>query len=206
MRSVSLTPIICFFGPDGSGKSTLVRLFRGYLISHGIHTYISWLRGSHLFASLLARFLSRFTICKGSANPYYGIIIPSKLRPLWIFIEFTSLLPHYLLRKILSFLHIVIGDRCLVDFIVWIITTLDYSKLFGNVLGRFLIRLAMKDKAIYVKASQTELLRRAPDVPRQFLMKELMYYDILFKYYTSCVIDTTNKKPKEVLFELLNCL
>ncbi|MEM3715141.1 MAG: hypothetical protein QXF82_09365, partial [Nitrososphaeria archaeon] len=73
-----------FFGPDGSGKSTLARLLRSYLYSQGVYAYISWFRGTHLFASVLARFFSRFTSFRGYGNPYYRIVVPSKLRPLWV--------------------------------------------------------------------------------------------------------------------------
>jgi len=73
-------PIIAIFGPDGSGKSTLAKFFRSYLLSHGIYVHISWFRSSHLLASFLAKFLSRFVAFERYGNPYYGITLLPKLR------------------------------------------------------------------------------------------------------------------------------
>ncbi|MEM1582662.1 MAG: thymidylate kinase [Candidatus Bathyarchaeia archaeon] len=198
--------IIQLFGPDGSGKSTLAKLFRSYLFSQGVYAHISWFRGSHLLASMLARFFLRFAAFKGSSNPYYGVTIPSRLRSIWLLIEFFSILPHYLLRKFLSLSHHVIGDRGVLDFIVWIIVTLDHPKFLTSLLGRFLARLATKDISIYITTDPTVLRKRAPNTPRPFLLKEEACYKILAKYYANHIIDTTDKTPKETLGELLRYL
>ncbi|MEM2687633.1 MAG: thymidylate kinase [Thermoproteota archaeon] len=197
--------VICLFGPDGSGKSTLARLLRSYLYSRGVYAYISWFRGSHLFASVLARLLSRLAAFRGCSNPYYGITIPLKLRSLWILIEFSSLLPHYIFRRFLSLLHPLIGDRGILDFMVWIIVTLDHPKLLSSLLGGFLARLAAKERGIYVRADLAALHRRAVSMPLAFLVKESACYDVLAKYYASHIIDTTDKKPREAFGELLKC-
>ena len=197
---------ICLFGPDGSGKSTLAKLFWSYMSSRGVYVHVSWLRGSHLFASVLARFLSHFTSFRGYINPYYRIAIPLKLRPLWILIEFSSLLPHYLFRRLLSLFHLVIGDRGILDFIVWIIVTLDYPKFLSGLIGGFLARLAAKEKDIYVKADPITLRGRVVDIPSSFLANEIACYNVLAKYYASHTIDTTGKTPRESLGELLKCL
>ncbi|MEM3806042.1 MAG: hypothetical protein QXV08_08305 [Desulfurococcus sp.] len=195
-----------FFGPDGSGKSTLARLLRSYLYSQGVYAYISWFRGTHLFASVLARFFSRFTSFRGYGNPYYRIVVPSKLRPLWVLVEFFSLLPHYLFRRLFSLLHPVIGDRGLLDFVVWIIVTLDYPRFISSFIGRFLARVVAKEKNVYVKADPATLHRRVVDIPPSFLAKEVACYGVLAKYYASHTIDTTSRTPMESLGELLKCL
>jgi len=61
-------------------------------------TYVYWLRGSPFFASILARFLSRFSVFQGICNPYYEIYILSRLRRLWVHIEFWSPLLHVFTR------------------------------------------------------------------------------------------------------------
>ena len=198
--------MICLSGPDGSGKSTLAKLLRSYLLSHGIHAHILWFRGSHLFASLLARLLSRFAPFRGRDNPYYGITVPPKLRFVWSLIEFSSILPYYLLRRFLALFHYVIGDRCLLDFVVWIIVTLDYPEFLTGFLGRFLVRLVSKDVFAYVVADPAALRRRAPNTPYRFLLKEKACYDVLAKHYAGHLIDTTDRTPKEALGELLKRL
>ncbi|MEM1510554.1 MAG: hypothetical protein QW096_11880 [Thermofilaceae archaeon] len=206
MRNAHRAFTICLFGPDGSGKSTLARLLRSYLYSQGVYAHISWFRGSHLFASVLARFFSCFTSFRGYGNPYYGITVSLKLRPLWVLVEFSSLLPHYLLRRFLSLLHPVIGDRGLLDFVVWIIVTLDYPKFLSSLIGGFLARLAAKEKNVYVKADLATLSRRVVGMPPSFLAKEIACYSVLAKYYASHTIDTTSRTPMESLGELLKCL
>ncbi|MEM2823673.1 MAG: hypothetical protein QXF69_06195 [Thermofilaceae archaeon] len=197
---------VCLSGPDGSGKTTLVKYLRSYLLSRGVYAHISWFRGSHLFASLLARFLSRFAAFKGGSNPYYGVAVPNRLRSVWIVVEFFSLLPHYLLRRLLSKLHPVIGDRGVLDFIVWIIVTLDYPEFLTSLIGRFLARLSAMDRAVYVTAAFEVLRKRAHGTPHIFLLKEWVCYNVLAKYYASYTIDTTDKTPKEAMGELLKCL
>jgi len=206
MRNAHRASTIYLFGPDGSGKSTLAKLFRSYMSLRGVYVHVSWFRGSHLFASVLARFLSHFTSFRGYSNPYYKISIPLRLRSLWILVELYSLLPHYFLRRLLSLLHPVIGDRGLLDFIVWIIVTLNYPKFLSSLLGGFLARLAVKEKNIYVKADTAVLHRRTAGVTLSFLVKEIACYNVLAKYYASHTIDTTSKAPKESLGELLKCL
>ncbi|MEM1510018.1 MAG: hypothetical protein QW096_09165 [Thermofilaceae archaeon] len=197
---------IYLFGPDGSGKTTLIRLFRNYMYVQGVYVYTSWFRGTHLLASLLARFLSSFRLFKGLDNPYYKISIPSQLRNLWVFIEFVSFIPHYLLRKLISLIVFVLGDRGTIDFIVWIMLTLNYYYFPRTLIGEFLLRLASKDKAIYVTAEPSTLLKRVIDTPTLFLLREIVYYRVLAKYYAECLVDTTLKKPSESLHELLKCL
>jgi len=206
VRNARRASTIYLFGPDGSGKSTIARLFRSYMSLRDVYVHVSWFRGSHLLASVLARFFSHFTSLRGYSNPYYKISVPSRLRSLWILIEFYSLLPHYFLRRLLSLLYPVIGDRGLLDFIVWIIVTLDYPKFLSSLLGGFLARLAAKEKNIYVKADPATLRRRVVGIPPSFLSKEIACYSVLAKYYASHIIDTTSRTPKESLGELLECL
>lgn len=198
--------IICFVGPDGSGKSTLARLLRGYLFSHWVYSSISWFRGSHLLTSLFARFLSRFAMFRGCSNPYYGISVPPKLKSAWLLMEFFSILPYYLMRRFLSLSHPVIGDRGVLDFVVWIVVTLDYPKFLRSLLGSFLLRLATVDVNVFVTADPMVLLKRARGTPRGFLLREWVCYNVLARYYASFIIDTTSKGPGEALGELLRCL
>ena len=88
---------VVFSGADGSGKSTVASALRGYLLFRGVGVCLHWFRGSHLFVSVLLRFLSRFNSFHGLCNPYYLVCIPRSLRRAWAFLEFPWLptLPPY---------------------------------------------------------------------------------------------------------------
>ena len=110
--------IICFFGPDGSGKTSLARRTALTLAKRGYKVRTSGMRGTHTLSFALGRILRRFEVFK-SSNPK-RITVPAKLRPVWSFLEFTSLMPvlieRFVLPDLLGFW--VVGDRYTPDFIV----------------------------------------------------------------------------------------
>jgi len=83
-----LMSIIYFFGPDGTGKSTLVKALASELHKGECKLKLSWMRGSHTLTSLLASFMTKFDCFKGSDNPYYNIRIPKSLKRLWQVLDF----------------------------------------------------------------------------------------------------------------------
>jgi hypothetical protein len=188
-------------GADGS----VVRLLASYFSSQGsICTH--WFRGSHLLASLLYRLLSRFRSFRGYCNPYYGVCVPVKLRPLWVHVEFWSLIPHVIVRFILRrFCRVLVCDRGFMDFIVWVVVTLGHPSFLSSIYGRFLVRLAALEGPVYLYADVGTLAGRA-DVPRSFIARELMAYNMLARCTSRCSIDTGGRSPQAVVKEILSCL
>ncbi len=73
--------IVAFFRPYGSGKSALAGALVKELRRRGFKVRLSWMRGTHTIASILAMFLSRFNPLRNPIdNPYHGITLPPKLR------------------------------------------------------------------------------------------------------------------------------
>jgi thymidylate kinase len=199
-------PIICFFGPDGSGKTTIAMSLAEKLRSRSLKVKLSWMRGTHTLASMLAKFLSKFATFKGPNNPYYGISIPSHMKRMWQLIEFISVLPILLARFMLpSFLGCtVIAERYIPDFLVWVVITTDDPSYLSSISARFLLALALRAKAkIYVKADLQKLIERRMDMDPSFIMKELILYEKLAEGMNSLTLDTTNRSVDESMNSLL---
>jgi len=200
--------LVCLFGPDGSGKTTIARVLANKLKLKGLRVTVSWMRGTHTLASLLARFLSRFAPFKGSGNPYYGISVPSHARRTWQLIEFISVLPILLIRFSLPTLlgYLVVAERYAPDFVVWVsITTRDRDYL-RRIEARFLLALSRRaDVRVYVTASEAEIARRrGKEVDREFLSRQLELYSRVAKLIGAYRIDTTGRSVKETLNYVLN--
>jgi energy-coupling factor transporter ATP-binding protein EcfA2 len=205
LEGVPTRVFVVLSGADGSGKTTAARLLASLVSLRG-PACTHWLRGSHLLASLLARFLSRFGAFRGGCNPYYGICVPRRLRGVWLLVEFWSFVPHLLARSLLRRLcAFLVCDRGSLDFLVWLVSTLNFPSLLRGVCGGFLLRLARGEGPVYLYADLGTLAGRA-DVPRSFLIRELAAYNALARYVAQCSIDTGVNGPLDVVRGVLECL
>jgi hypothetical protein len=196
---------ITLSGTDGSGKTTTTKLLLLHFSRYG-SVCVHWFRGSHLFVSVLARFLHRFRSFRGSCNPYYRICVSKRLRRVWIFLELVSILPHLFARFLLGRVcRVVVCDRGLLDFIVWLVATLDAPWVLNTLIGRFLLALVSGESTVYLYADVDTLAGRA-DVPRGFVARELAIYNVLARYFARCSIDTGRNRPARVVAEVVRCL
>ncbi|BDR92669.1 hypothetical protein Vsou_17620 [Vulcanisaeta souniana JCM 11219] len=196
---------ICLFGPDGSGKSTLARLLAQYL-ARGGYVRISWVRGSHMAASLLARFLALFPSMRGFDNPYYGISIPRSLRPLWWFLEFISVLPNWFFNFIMPGIYeTVIGERGLLDFLVWVCVTTEPGFL-RTLWGRATLALALRHcRNVFIIADLGTLIRRKGSEPTaRSLPRQWVIYNVLARALNLGQVDTGSSAPVQSLIKLIN--
>lgn len=213
MRHKDNTPIssICFLGVDGSGKSTLARYYSLNLSSKGLKTRIVWIRGSHTITSILARFLSRFRALQGPCNPYYNICIPPSLKVLWLWLEFASILPLVFTRFILPRLNnrIIIAERGLLDFLVWLILTIRCQRVLSSIVGRVVLSLSRRvcGCLVYVRADLDVLLDRRRGFPEAWSIPlQLAVYDRIAGALGAPVIDTSNTTPVEATRRLLGVI
>ena len=197
---------VCFFGPDGAGKTSLAKGLGAILERKGARVKVSWLRGTHTLASVLARLLYRFGAFRGPDNPYYGIRVPSSFRHLWWLLEFVSVLPVWLARFRLPVLlgYIVVGERCLLDFVVWVVLTTRSLGFLHSLWGKAALVLGLKGCVnVYVRAEESVLARRRGDATSQTLTVQLALYDALARTVGAPIIDTSCKSIEESLREVL---
>jgi thymidylate kinase len=203
---VYLVVILYFFGPDGAGKTTIVKgLAKRIRKNHKVK--LSWMRGSHTFASLLAKILSRIDFFKGSENPYYNINIPRNLKGLWQFLEFFSALPVIISRFLIPSLmgYWIIADRYTLDLAVWISFTTRDHNFFEKLEAKVLVAQARKTYArFYVIADLKTLRKRAEKLHSP--EEQIRLYDKLAETVEATIIDTTYKSADDALQEVLRAL
>lgn len=187
-------PIVYFFGPDGAGKTTLVRHIAKALRKKRYRVKISWMRGSHTVASLLLKLFAKRRLFTGSENPYYAVTIPAKLRGVWQVLEFLSALPVILYRYVIPSLlgYWVLADRYALDLLVWIVLVTQDLRFLHSLKARLLISLAMQPVVrIYVTASLAELNRRVD--AEWYPAEQVRLYDQLSRRVGAYRYDTTSR-------------
>jgi hypothetical protein len=132
--------------------------------------------------------------------------VPERLKGVWILLESVSLLPHLFARFLLGRVcRVVVCDRGLLDFVVWLVVTLDAPWVIRTVIGRFLLGLVSRGNVVYLYADLDTFVKRA-DVPRGFTARELAVYSALARYVAKCYIDTGRSGPVRVVAEVIRCL
>jgi thymidylate kinase len=199
--------IVYFLGPDGAGKTTLANSLAQEIHNKNHKVRLSWMRGSHTVASLLAKILSRSDFFRGLDNLYYNINMPMKLKRIWQFLEFISALPVIIGRfLIMSFMgYWIIADRYTLDLVVWTCLTTRDLAFLGSPEAKVLIALAKKTTVkFYVKADPETLRNRTEELP--YPEEQICLYDALAQTVEAKMIDTTHISADRALQEVLKTL
>src|SRR5437016_9013622 len=120
--------LVSFFGPDGAGKSTQVRILVNRLGPAGLRVKKVWIRSPHTLAFIVSRLLFRLGLYRVAVNPFglgakQPLVYPQSLsKGIWAFIETISVLPLILLRVYLPLWmgYRLVAERYVVDTIVTI--------------------------------------------------------------------------------------
>jgi hypothetical protein len=116
-------------------------------------------------------------------------------------IEFISIIPvisiRFLVPRFLGY--VIIGERSLIDFLIWLAMTLRDSGIINSFIGRIIMALAgSMCFNIYVRAELDVLkARRKGSREEPLLALQLALYDIIAKTYGFPIIDTSNKNVEE---------
>lgn len=199
-------PIVYFFGPDGAGKTTLVRHVATTLRERRYRVKVSWMRGSHTVASILLKLFARRRLFSGSENPYYAVTIPAKLRPVWQALELLSALPVILYRFVLPSLlgYWVLADRYALDLLVWIVLVTQDPRFLRSLQARLLTSIAMQPVVrVYVTASLAELKRRVD--AEWYPAEQVRLYDQLSRRVGAHRYDTTTR-PEGAVHEIVRSI
>jgi thymidylate kinase len=203
---VTLLPIVYFFGPDGAGKTTLVRHVATMLRERRYRVKVSWMRGSHTLASLLLKLFAKRRLFTGSENPYYAVSIPPRLRPVWQVLELLSALPVILYRFVLPSLlgYWVLADRYALDLLVWIVLVTQDPRFLRSLSARLLTSMAMRPVVrVYVTASLAALKRRVD--AEWYSAEQVRLYDRLSRRVDAYRYDTT-ARPEGAVHEIVRSI
>jgi len=188
-RAEGFPRLIAFFGPDGAGKTTQVKLLVDFLASNDFRVKQAWVRSVHLFAFVLwgvfrklnlvhKRSNLRFRgISKGAISylreESYGFVSPISMNPpilkssfdklLWTTVEVMSIVPILLLQVYIPLLrgYYVVAERYVVDSVASIAYFLNDPNFIHSRLARLLLSFIPKGAVfVYVDADYKTILDR----------------------------------------------
>jgi len=199
---------VVFFGPDGAGKTTLAQDLVGYFRANGRRSRICWMRGRHSLAFMLAQIFTRLgyyrTIKSPDGSVSFDVFDPSllpKIRRLWQFLEFISILPWIITRFYLpkALGYVVVSERYVVDTVVYLGYWLGEDTLL-SFLSRVLLSFVPRDSfLIHMDAETSVLLQRRFDdvITEDYIVFQRKAYKTLARSLNALTIDTTSSGAEE---------
>lgn len=218
MRFCKNKHILVFYGVDGSGKSTLAYLLADTLRKYSYHAKIIRLRGHHTIMYVIMRFVFwikgvNYRSIRG--RPLHLNYITMKYfrtKKLYILFEIIGVLMWFIL-KLSPFIilcrdskSLIIADRYIPDFAVLISFTADISNKNMTRLVWFLEKIQpLKPLYFYIYADLPLVLRRKMEehLTESFCSFMILKYQAINKYLNPIPIDTSNRKPEEIIPEIL---
>jgi len=176
--------IIAFFGPDGTGKTTMAKMLKMYLIEKGYRVSYVRLKSHHLAMYLLLATLKKFNIIPNTNSPRildYSLKRCFSRSKLFIYLELLNVIIWIFINiKIREMFkkRIIVAERYIPDFIVsMLLITPSRNTLY--LLLRILRPLMRGTIKIFLYASSDDILHRKRDE----LLSE-KYVNILIRKYS----------------------
>ena len=228
-------PLIHFFGPDGSGKSTQVELLVDFLQNRGIRVKKCWVRSPHTLAFLLWRLFVKIGFYRGVRNAFgVEIRLPAVDRSralclFWALIEFFSVLPLVIRIRFLMWRGCkFVAERYLLDSVATVAFFVNDISFLRSRVARLFLMFIPKDTVFIFLDSDFETIfrRRAPMFgcghiekgrvygtvpksavePREFIDFQRVAYKALAKSFNAFAIDTSRNSVRETSDMILEYL
>jgi thymidylate kinase len=208
--------IIIFFGPDGAGKTTQVKLLMKYLSSRKCRPWWTWIRGRHSLAFVLALLFTRLgyyqmvEAAPEKKNKVFDPRLLPKLRSMWGVIEFASVLPWIFLRVYLpKFLgYTVVAERYVIDTVAYLGYWLGQD-VFESFLAKALLRFIPRGAVMIHLYAETEMLFKRifdDDVTSDFIEFQQKVYPMLARSLGAVTINTSKLDVNETFKRILEVL
>jgi len=172
--------IVVLTGVDGCGKTVVSRYLILSLMKKSCNVRVVWVKSLHTLAYLVYMFFRRVWGVEYVINPrkiiieHYVTSWIRKLRGLWGFIEFVSVLPWIFIVYMYRFLgYVVVCDRFIVDFLATVSIRVGELLWWRRSLwGKFLLALQKRFKTVHLMISLETALERRPNV--EYSLEELV--------------------------------
>jgi len=199
--------IISFFGPDGSGKTTLSKTLKEYISRRGYKTRHIRLRSHHLAIYILLTMLRKLGLIPHTYSPRiltYSIKRYFNKRRLFIYLELINVVIWVIINiKIRSLFtrSVVIAERYIPDFMVDMLL-LSPNKKTLDILTRILAPFMRDTIKILLYATPDDMLKRKKDeeLSRQYLSAQLLLYTIVARRLGVDLVLNTSKYDKDTSF------
>jgi hypothetical protein len=198
--------IIFFFGPDGSGKTTLAKKTASALSENGFKVRKGWMRGTHTFSYAFARLLRMHPAFRG--RNHFMASIPENLKLLWRFLEFVSVLPVLLYRftipKALGFC--VVAERYVPDYLVWVSIVINDKTFVDSFEAAILLSVARRTGTSFYITADVQKLHKRSGENIDFLRSQQQIYGNLAHELGAKIIDTTNSSVNESFGQIYSAI
>ena len=209
--------LIAFFGPDGAGKSTQVKLLVSHFQSHKNKVRKVWIRSPHTLAYLLSRFFVKIGFCRVVLNPFGrktklpAVHLNRRIRLFWSIIELFGVVPAILFRVYVPLFlgYTVVAERYVIDTIVTVAYYTNDLGFLQSQTAKLLLRFVPKDTLfIHLDSNYRKIMKRRGNFveSRDFINFQRKGYRIIGNSVEATSIDTSNISVKETHMRIMQRL